>query len=130
MSCTTSCNKKPAQSAAACFDRMSYGLPSSQSSWETNCVLMYKLQNEHKLQSSYEQRQWLQNNAERLINEARATANVPACAPCSENGPLVDALPESSIQQCNSVACTYASPKFGEGISGLGQGRNFSYLDK
>ena len=118
MSCTTSCSKKPSNDKA-CFDRMAMGLSST--NYGASCALMYKYGMQNDIKSSYEQRQWLQNNAERLMAEER---DASSCVPCNPNA---GQPPEASIQQCNEIACTYASPNFGEGVQGVGTGRNYSY---
>lgn len=89
-----------------------------------NSELMTKVSNSGKMQSSYESRMYLQQNAEQVMQQERirAVERLVPCAPCKR--PLNDAgtmLPERYVVRCDGVTCsrTETNPM------GLGDGRSY-----
>lgn len=89
-----------------------------------NAELMDMVAKANMVQSSYESRMYLQQNAEKVMNMQRSFAlnNAAPCAPCTR--PFTDAgtmLPERYVVRCDGVSCsrTEMNPM------GLGDGRKY-----
>ena len=89
-----------------------------------NYDLMQDLTKNNIINSSYESRLYLQQNAEKIMesNRVNATNNLAPCAPCtrplSDNGTM---LPERYIVKCDAVSCKRQEID----VNGLGDGRNY-----
>jgi hypothetical protein len=83
-----------------------------------NADLYNDLTKNNLINSSYESRLYLQNNAEKIMQSDRDKA-LAELKPC--NPPKSTMLPEKYIVKCDSVSCkrTEIDP------SGLGDGRNY-----
>jgi len=90
-----------------------------------NAELLGKLSQEKLLLSSYESRMFLQQNAEKLMEEERqkAIARLIPCAPCKRafNDPGT-MLPERYVVRCDGVTCSRTEVT----QAGLGDGRAYS----
>lgn len=88
-----------------------------------NAELLEKVKLNNMVQSSYESRMFLQQNAEKIMEEERqkAVARLIPCAPCKR--PFTDPgtmLPERFIVRCDGVTCKRVEVN----PTGLGDGRN------
>jgi hypothetical protein len=92
--------------------------------WTPNCTLYWKPTEVGKLGSSYDQRMWMINNADKLINEQRNSLPGGACVPCFSTNEQGTVLPEQDAQVCNSRYCEFST----NNNMGLGLGRNFTTL--
>ncbi len=118
MSCDK-CIKTPA-TRESCFDRMADGRQFT--NWTPNCTLYWKQNDIGKLGSSYDQRMWMINNAEKLMQEQRNTLPGGVCIPCFSDKEQGTVLPEQQSQKCNRNYCEFSTTN----NMGLGLGRNFS----
>lgn len=120
MSCTK-CERVPAN-REHCFERMSDGRAFT--NWKPSCTLYANQKDLHKLGSSYDQRMWMINNAEKLMKQEKMSLPSGACAPCFAVGEQGTMLPESDVQQCSTTYCQFST----KDNMGLGLGRNFASL--
>lgn len=89
-----------------------------------NAEILDKVKLSNMVQSSYESRMYLQQNAEKLMEQERqkAVARLIPCAPCKR--PFTDPgtmLPERFIVRCDGVTCTRVE----QNPTGLGDGRAY-----
>ena len=118
MSCS-SCTKTPAKHDE-CFNRMSDGRAFT--NWTPNCsVYSQQVDNPNK-GSSYDQRMYLINNAEKLMNDNKNSLPNGACVPCFANNEVGTMLPEQDMQTCSKNFCTYTQ----NNSTGLGLGRKYN----
>ncbi len=89
-----------------------------------NAELLGKLADRKMVLSSYESRMYLQQNAEKVMEEERkkATERLIPCAPCTRsfNDPGT-MLPERYVVRCDGVTCS----RMEVNPTGLGDGRNY-----
>lgn len=90
-----------------------------------NAEIMGLVSKANMLQSSYESRMYLQQNADAVMNMQRnfAINNIAPCAPCTR--PFNEAgtmLPERYVVRCNGVSCTRTEVN----PNGLGDGRAYN----
>jgi hypothetical protein len=77
--------------------------------------------------NSYEYRQYLILNAEKLMESKRIAAyEQNACGPCMEPYDVGTMLPEQSMQECNTSTCKI----YPNDQNGLGLGRQFMSVDE
>jgi hypothetical protein len=76
--------------------------------------------------NSYELRQYLINNAEKIMTESReASEKLNRCGPCVKPWNQGTMLPEESLVKCNTSTCqTNVNDPYG-----LGQGRDYGIQD-
>jgi hypothetical protein len=117
MSCTK-CEKSPV-SDEKCFDRMSDGRQFT--NWKPSCTIFAQQQHDSQKGSSYDQRMWLINNAESLMQKDRLTLPGGVCVPCFSHNETGTMLPELEKQSCNKTYCEFSK----NDNMGLGLGRNF-----
>lgn len=91
-----------------------------------NAELMQLVSNNNMVQSSYESRMYLQNNAEAFMDMERDKAAqrlIPCAPPCdrptSEPGTM---LPERYVVRCNGATCTRTEVN----PEGVGDGREYT----
>ena len=89
-----------------------------------NAELMQLVSQNNMMQSSYETRMYLQQNAEAVMQMQRdkAVQRMVPCAPCER--PLTDAgtmLPERYVVRCNGTTCTRTEVN----PNGVGDGRDY-----
>lgn len=89
-----------------------------------NSELLGKLSSSKMIESSYESRMYLQQNALVLMEEERKKAEekLSPCAPCKR--PLTDVgtmLPERYVVRCDAVSCS----RIEVDKAGLGDGRSY-----
>jgi hypothetical protein len=118
MSCDK-CVKTPA-TRETCFDRMADGRQFT--NWTPNCILYWNQKDIGQMNSSYDQRIFMINNAEKLMQDQRNTLPGGTCVPCFTNNEQGTVLPELESQMCNSKFCQFSTVN----DSGVGLGRNFS----
>jgi hypothetical protein len=124
MSCN-SCEKKSKGGNMQCFNRMAY---SQWTHYEPRCVQNQMNREAHQFKSSYEYRQWLINNAEKLMNDERQVMrDVHECKPCfdypNEKGTLLD---EKRMLSCSDKVCSYKAVPEADKMA-LGDGRASTY---
>jgi hypothetical protein len=85
--------------------------------WTPNCARVFSQFKENAFMSSYDQRQYFINNAEKLMEEDRQKLISCSCFLPSEKGTLLD---EKDIQTCNKNYCSFNQ----KNADGLGMGRN------
>lgn len=72
--------------------------------------------------NSYELRQYLINNAEKMMDQSRTHAErMNACGPCVQPWNQGTMLPEQSMVKCNTSTCSVST----NDPYGLGQGRDY-----
>lgn len=118
MSCCTDTNNK------TCPSKMADGraFTDYRPRCHVNAELFNNLVKNNIIQSSYESRMYLQNNAEKIIDNDRDNAiqRLYPCAPCKRNfNDSGTMLPEKYIVRCDATTCyrTEFDP------NGLGDGR-------
>lgn len=91
--------------------------------YRPNCDLEHELRQENNVMSSFEYRNFLQSNAEQILNVNRKKACRQNCCggSCKENFNNGTMLPEKYIVKCDGNTCTrvLADP------TGLGDGRAY-----
>lgn len=117
MSCT-SCAKVPATSEA-CFNRMSDGRAFTD--FLPSCNRYSQQVTDSQKGSSYDQRLWLINNAESIMEKNRNSLPGGACVPCFANSESGTMLPELEKQSCNKRYCEFSQ----NDTNGLGLGRAY-----
>lgn len=125
MSSCSSCSGP--QPKPVCAARMSDGRAFTD--YRTRCAvnaeLMGLVAQANMVQSSYESRMYLQQNAEKVMNMQRSTAlnNLAPCAPCTRpNSDPSTMLPNRYVVRCDGVSCTRTEVN----PTGLGDGRAYS----
>ena len=120
MSCKEGCDT-PTSATSICPSRMIGG--HAFTDYRPRCVVNSELLSSVEgVKGSYESRMYLQNNAEKVMEDdrRRAQERLMPCAPCTrpldESGTM---LPERYVVRCDSVTCarTEVNP------NGLGDGR-------
>jgi hypothetical protein len=88
-----------------------------------NYDLMQDLTKNNIINSSYESRLYLQQNAEKImeLNRNNAINNLAPCAPCNKSGNDTTMLPEKYIVKCDAITCKREEIN----PNGLGDGRNY-----
>jgi len=126
MSCNSGCDAPVNQAAAQCPNRMETGyfFTDYRSRCAVNAELFQKVNEAQMTKSSYEARMYLQQNAEKLMQENYkwAVNNLMPCAPCTRPFDQAGTLePEKYIVRCDAVSCTrtLVNP------NGIGDGRNY-----
>ncbi len=85
----------------------------------TNGELMQQLELQNMPRSSYESRQYLQNNAENLMKKFQSDAEeLSRCGPCTQKETM---LPERYVVRCDAVGCS----RHEVNPDGLGDGRQY-----
>lgn len=120
MSCS-SCSKP--RMGNDCMFRMSDGRQFTD--YRTHCTVNYEKKVNNYFKSNYEERQYLTNNALKLMKEHKDMAEKlnkrHCCFTKDQDGTM---LPEKNMIQCNKRTCTFTQPN----KQGLGTGRNYSIL--
>ena len=122
-SCSTCSGKNP---TVTCPSRMSDGRAFTDYAprCHVNARLMDMVSNANMIQSSYESRMYLQQNAQKVmdIERARALETLVPCAPCkrpfSDSGTME---PERYVVRCDAVSCKRTEVNPG----GIGDGRMY-----
>jgi hypothetical protein len=117
MSCQN-CRKEPTDTQCY-FGRMADSRPFTD--WTPNCTKVYTNFVNNDFKSSHDQRQYLINNANTIIQSERDRLINCSCFLPTEKG---TSLEEKTIQSCNKRYCTFAN----NGENGLGIGRNYNNI--
>lgn len=90
-----------------------------------NAEIMQLVSKANMMQSSYESRMYLQQNADSVMEMQRnmANQNLAPCAPCTRpNSDVGTMLPERYVVRCNGVTCSRSEVN----PFGLGDGRAYN----
>ena len=115
------CEPTPMVDNKVCPYRMSDGR--NFTDYRTRCTIAYQFKEQNKFKSSYDQRQFLIKNADKLMKDNLVIAEkINKCGPCFDHKEPGTMLPEKNMVKCNKTKCefTKADP------SGLGTGRNYN----
>lgn len=108
------------QTSSACFYNMHDGRMFTD--YRPRCTIDFE--NAGSQKTSYNARQELIHNAEKLMSESTAMAEKRAvCKKCFSVNEPGTMLPEANMQQCNDRTCTF---KRDANPGGLGMGRVYS----
>ena len=125
-----SCNNCKRESAApgagtvdgSCPMRMADGR--NFTDYHTRCGQLEQLRALNGIQSSYDLRMFMQQNADKLMTENRmASIQDNSCSPCYINNGNGTMLPEESLVQCDERLCRIVPNPRNVSNDGLGQGR-------
>lgn len=120
MSCNTGCDRNTSKRVPECLSRMSDARVFTD--YSPRCVMNLRFAN-GQVMNSYDFRQYLQHNAESLMDKERTTYyEETVCSPCydfNEDGTM---LPEGNKFVCNEHTCTLNTTN----NKGFGTGRDFS----
>ena len=114
-------NRKDSSESTTCPFRMSDGR--NFTDYRTRCTIDYETKVRNSFQSSYDQRQFLIQNASNIMTEnSRVAASMNACSGCFPKNAPGTMLPEKNFVQCNDKFCQFnmSNP------NGLGTGRIYN----
>lgn len=117
---TTAPQSTTAMTTNVCPFRMSDGR--NFTDYRTRCTIDYETKVDNAFRSSYDQRQFLIQNATKLMSEnGRLAESMNACSGCFPKTAVGTMLPEKNSVRCNDKYCEFmvSDPK------GLGTGRNY-----
>jgi len=91
--------------------------------YRTRCTIDYELKMRDAFKSSYDNRQFLINNAASLIKANNNLAeSMNACSGCFPKNAVGTMLPEKNMVKCNTKTCNFSVSD----PNGLGTGRNYN----
>jgi hypothetical protein len=86
--------------------------------WTPDCANVYKQFVDNKFKSSYDQRQYFINNAEKMMEHDRSRLVSCSCYLPTEKGTMVD---EKNMQKCNKNYCEFKTSN----PEGIGMGSSY-----
>lgn len=115
------CKRPPSDDVASgqCLYRMADGRHFTQ--YTQSCGMFQALRDKHNLNTSYDTRMFLTQNAEKLMAENSQMSIAKTACPCFPHEAQGTMLPESEMIKCNASYCSF----YGKDAEGLGLGRQF-----
>jgi hypothetical protein len=116
----TSCERPSNNKYNQCPPRMADGRLFTD--YRPRCDINFLYPPKDQYLDSYNYRQFLIKNTEKILQQQRRSAyDVAACGPCVEPYAVGTMLPEQTIQTCTKSTCSFAT----NDPAGLGLGRNY-----
>ena len=91
--------------------------------YRTRCTIAYQFKEKNAFKSSYDQRQFLIKNADKLMKDNLTIAEkLNKCGPCFDHKESGTMLPEKNMVKCDKNKCNFSKGN----PSGLGTGRIYN----